>query len=305
MKVFFAGDTIFPNTKRTVQSEVLETLADSSLYLNLESVLLSKRPINSDASLIAKLLGNYPVFSLSENSENFPVKNVFFFLSNNHIFDFGKKGILRTVQFLEEENKAHQSVDLVDGVIVEVPVANQGRILIYNCNLVNPSKYGVNVNIYNHRYGSFPFSIRDVNRALQNVEYSDVLAVIGFPHLGKCGRDNFSPHDFAQLTSLRQYIPNSIPHIVLGHHSHQNGKTHYLPESNQFLLYSLGNFIFEEVHGRFTDKYFYNYLAEVDVQSGRIDITLHKIYSDDQEIRLVSDNEKSYYPTDNIEQISL
>lgn len=280
-------------------------LGGSRVYFNLESVVLSKKPENSGTSWIAKLLGNYPVFSLSKNGKNFPKLNAFFFLSNNHIFDFGKKGVLETVRFLQNEDLSYQSVESLAGVIEEVIVPNKGRILIYNCNLVNPSKYGVTANLYNHRYGKFPYSIADVQQALQRKDFSDVLAVIGFPHVGKCGRDDFSKKDFKQLTSLRKYIPDSIPHAVFGHHSHQNGKTYYSAESNQFLLYSLGNFIFEEVHGRFTDKYFYNYVAEVDVQSGGIDITLHKIYSDDQEIRLVSEKENSYFPTNNIEQISL
>ncbi|MCD8546270.1 hypothetical protein LRY64_02840 [Candidatus Woesebacteria bacterium] len=79
MKIFFAGDTIFPNTKRTIQPEIVKMLGGSRVYFNLESVVLSKKPENSGTSWIAKLLGNYPVFSLSKNGKNFPKLNAFFF----------------------------------------------------------------------------------------------------------------------------------------------------------------------------------------------------------------------------------
>ncbi len=282
MNLFFAGDTIFPKEKVTIDKSLLNVINKGTFYANLEIPVLNDDSQPKKTTYIDKILGNYRLFSKANDIHNYPDIKTEFSISNNHIGDQGKRGILSSIELVS--NSTHTIFKDPFKIIT----LEDKRILIYQCNLVNPQIYKLNINVFNSIYNGIPYSLKSIVRLLPSVtDYDLAIRII---HLGRVGKSEINERTMNKIKKISNTLSSFTPHIVIGHHSQQLGKIYELQELNTLIFSSLGNFIFEEELGKFSQDYYYNAIVKV---SSEMKCEILPIKISDSRVSLLDKNDET------------
>ncbi len=156
-------------------------------------------------------------------------------LSNNHIRDFGEQGVLDTITNCQKNNIQTLGAgrNLEEAAIPKTVTINGKRITFLN----------FSENEYNFaskdRAGSNPDDVIHIWESIQKAKtISDILIVI--MHGGK----EMYPYPTPHQLDLFRFIAKQGVDAVIGHHTHVIGKYEIL--DGVPIVYSLGNFIFDE-----------------------------------------------------------
>lgn len=295
MKISFVGDTLLPSAPVKIDSTINRLLSTSKfVFANLETPIKIKQSDESP-NRINRILGNFPISSKLADLKFLPDFNYVWGTSNNHIADFGSQGVEETFFNISSNNKhAYFKFDNVTDCLFNVQTSRK-RILVYSVNFTNPKFGFIELNIYNNKFKKGPFGLQQVLKALEQIKIDEFDAIIGFVHLGRCGYSRLFYEDYDKILKIRSVIPKSIPHIVFGHHAHQAGEVIEDKKNNQLIISSLGNFIFKEKWGRFSDNYYFNWLVCVDIKE-KIAVKVYPLHCSDSKIRMANKDELHNFP---------
>jgi poly-gamma-glutamate synthesis protein (capsule biosynthesis protein) len=152
-------------------------------------------------------------------------------LANNHIYDYGKKGLDSTTSLLDSHDIKYFGVNDKDLLLSDAKIALHG----YCCYSTNP--YGLNK-------GVNKLNVAAVDEKLAQYSQQGYLNIISV----HAGLEHVNFPAYHDVMMARQ-LSNTCPYIYYGHHPHvlQGIEKH----NDSLLAYSLGNFCFDDVY---TDK---------------------------------------------------
>lgn len=239
MKFLFTGDIALVGSAESTEqstyglklSEEVKKLFGQGVFsvINLEAPLtISNRPISKTGPNIKS--NPESIRLLKDLNVNLAC------LSNNHIRDYGDQGVLDTIYHCKANN---------------IATVGAGR------NLHEASKpYIIEKN--NHSYAILNFSEQEYNTAQEEIAGSNpddeihiwrsinelkrvnIETIIVVMHGGK----EMHPHPTPEQMKLYRFIIDIGADLVVGHHSHVLGGYEIYKERP--IVYSLGNFIFDE-----------------------------------------------------------
>lgn len=149
-------------------------------------------------------------------------------LANNHIYDYGKKGLESTVALLDSHGIKYFGVKDTDLLLDDAKIALHG----YCCYSTNP--YGLNKGINKLNVAA----VDDKLAQYAEQGYLNIISVhAGLEHV------NFPAYHDIQMA---RQLSHTCPYIYYGHHPHvlQGIEQH----NDSLLAYSLGNFCFDDVY---------------------------------------------------------
>jgi len=158
-------------------------------------------------------------------------------LANNHIFDYGEEGYKLTKEILTKNSIEYFGIDNKE--ILKTHESNRIAFHGYCCYSTNPlgmqidTSEGVHVlNVKNVKEKMFNF---------HNKGYNNIIGVhYGQEHVNYPGEEHIR---------MARSFANVCPYVFYGHHPHVLQGIENI--QNSYLLYSLGNFCFDDV---FSDK---------------------------------------------------
>lgn len=277
MKIVIAGD-FCPHNR-------VERLINDKKYSDIVSEEVREIFINSDISIVnlecPVIDGNYPTIDkvgpsikASNNSFGFlkhlGVNTVT--LSNNHIMDYGAKGLESTIKGCIDNSISYVGVGesfLKAREPLYIKLKNK-TITILNISenefsTTHSNKPGANpLDLVNNYY--------DIIEAKKNSDY-----LILIYHGGHEGYKYPSPR---MKKTFRYFIDLGVD-LVVCHHSHcYSGYEEY---NSKHIYYGLGNFIFDWPKV-YNESWNYGYFLEVDTDVGKIDI--HPYIQGDKDVQL-------------------
>lgn len=236
-KMFFAGDFIITNKieNRQIISEKLKKKIEKCeiVCCNFEG------PIIGSEDKYKKKIGP----NISNNIDN--TRNLIncgfnlFCLANNHIYDYGKKGIENTIIFLKEEKVDYIGAGIQKEEIYKVLYK---KIDDKRFAFINIAENGFGAAIENDDYGyAYMFNEKILNDIGNIKKKVDILILI--IHAG-------AEHWNVPLPEYRKIYKNFIDNgvdVIIGHHPHiPQGIEVY---KGKLIVYSLGNFAFNKGKG--------------------------------------------------------
>lgn len=236
LKILFAGDFVYSNNNEkreyNLSKEYKDLIKQHDIFCcNLEG------PVSCTGEKVEKVGPNI-------KNDKHAVKKIIqagcnlFCLANNHIFDYGKKGIEETVTFLNE-----QKIDYIGAGINREQVYHPYIVQVDDIKLgiinVAENGFGAAIGIeYGYAY-IFNSNIRKIIEEYK--QKTDYLIIVS--HMG-------AEHWEIPLPEVRQTYRNFIDlgvDIVIGHHPHvPQGWEKY---HKGMIFYSLGNLIFDKGKG--------------------------------------------------------
>lgn len=230
MKIALIGDIgFFGKYSKEGNSNILDYFASAAKYLsnfdyvigNLELPLLAEGEAIGAKSASLK--------SAPQNVELLKYLNInVVTLANNHIFDYGTKGLDSTVALLDDNGIKHFGLHGQDLLLEDINLALHG----YCCFSTNP--YGLNGHVNK-------LNIKDVTEKMLHFSEQGYLNLVsvhaGLEHVNYPAR-----HD---IEMARQFSEVS-EYIYYGHHPHVLQGIESV--NNSVLAYSLGNFCFDDVY---------------------------------------------------------
>lgn len=149
-------------------------------------------------------------------------------LANNHIFDFGDKGVESTISLLEQNGIKYFGIYEKDILLEDVKLALHG----YCCYSTNP--YGLNGHVNK-------LNLPDVEAKLRKYHELGYLNIVSI-HAGLEHVNYPARHDI----KMARQLGDISPYIYFGHHPHVlQGIESY---KDSLIAYSLGNFCFDDVY---------------------------------------------------------
>lgn len=203
-------------------SEVKEVLSNADIVVgNLESPLTNEK-IKSGVKSVHIKTDPIDVHTLQYLGVDY------LNLANNHIYDYGRKGVVETIQVLEENRIGYFGFN---GKKVYIE-KNGARLAIngYCCYSTNPIGLGKN-NINPLE----PVKIEEELKANKNEGYLSILSMhFGEEHIAYPNIDHIK---------VARKLSTITPYVLHGHHPHVLQGIEESEES--LLIYSLGNFCFD------------------------------------------------------------
>ncbi|MBI9032061.1 CapA family protein [bacterium] len=152
-------------------------------------------------------------------------------LCNNHIFDFGDKGYLDTIKFLEDNRIYYSGVikrkTQQNDLPFKININSQEKVCI-----ISATRWG---NLKNTEYGTIAF--KQIERFIKRIIKEDYF-LIYYPHWGyeyiTIPPPDVRKHAHKMIDLGVDLIVGTHPHIVQGYEMYKN----------KYIFYSLGNFIF-------------------------------------------------------------
>jgi poly-gamma-glutamate capsule biosynthesis protein CapA/YwtB (metallophosphatase superfamily) len=206
-------------------------------------------------------------------------------LSNNHIMDYGVKGLESTLE--------HLNTSPLDYIGVGNSLLEARRIFYKT---INDEKFAI-INISENEWattnddypGANPLNIianyYDITEARVNARY--VIVIVHGGH-------EYYPLPSPRMQETYKYFIDAGATAVIGHHTHcYSGYEIY---KGSPIIYSLGNFVFDW-NGKRRSAWNIGTLAELELSNGQISFTLTPFYQFDDKPglrRLTSDEEKEY-----------
>lgn len=278
-KIFVCGDLLNTVTRENFFSSQISDVIKGADY----SICNFEAPVESDGSPIKKA-GPHK----EQYSETVSILKAAGFdlllLANNHIFDYGKEGLERT---LEEAN--HNSLDTIGA---ELDFDNAYRPLIKDINglkigFINASEaqFGVLTNDYKNDSGYAWINHPKINDIVVSLE-KQVDYLMFFAH---AGLENYEipliewRSRYKELCDLGvDCLVGSHPHVAQGFEEY-NGKT---------IFYSLGNFYFPNLKKPETIEYGYSIVFDIAIDKKMsFEIIYHKIK--DYKINIISKSDST------------
>lgn len=235
IKLFFAGDFLISNetSKKRIIDESLSQELDGCdiLCCNFEGPIVEK-------STKMKKIG--PNIKNNKNNAKKLIEDGFnlFCLANNHIYDYGKKGIEETINFLKCNN-----VDFVGaGINGDMYKEYIKEINGIKIGILNYAENGFGAATENDDYGYAYMLNYNVKEKITNIKKQvDKLVIV--VHAG-------AEHWDVPLPEIRNLYKKFIDlgaDVIIGHHPHvPQGIENY---NNGLIIYSLGNFAFDMGNG--------------------------------------------------------
>lgn len=156
-------------------------------------------------------------------------------LSNNHIFDYGKKGYFDTINTLK---KAGIKYFGGNGETTRILFDNNKLSLSgYTCLTTNPLRRD-KVNLYN---------IKDVQKVLKKDKEDNFFTILSV----HAGEEHVTLPNYTHLSIARE-LSEDFDFVYYGHHPHVIQGVETI--NNSLLAYSLGNFCFDDVKNKETNE---------------------------------------------------
>ncbi len=178
-------------------------------------------------------------------------------LSNNHILDYGKDGLIDTIDFLKKNNIAYCGAGMNEEEARKPAVISSGnrKILFLAYNDLPPSYYYAK----RSKYGSAQINDEKIISDIRKHKTKDNLVFISL-HWGIEHSTQIKPE---QIEQAHKYIDAGADGII-GHHPHvPQGVEIY---KGKPVFYSLGN----AVNGYYNQKYMPNIFGAVKIKDGNI-----------------------------------
>lgn len=196
-------------------------------------------------------------------------------LSNNHIRDYGSKGVLDTIKTCKDKSiltvgAGANSIEAAKPLIKSIA----GRQIAI-CNF-SETEYNVATNI---NAGSNPDEFIHIYNSIKRVK-DEVDLVFVVMHGGK----EMYPYPTPAQLKLYRFIIEIGAHAVIGHHSHVVGGYEIYKDAP--IIYSLGNFIFDEA-GNSPGWYYGSLVSLIIDDDNNIETNFFKIKQKEGAISLV------------------
>ena len=230
-KLLFLGDLFFDYENIPLDLEEISEYIQRNNYqciLNLEGTLfkssnkIKKRGPNLyQSSKVIEVLKKLNVLGVT--------------LANNHIYDYGEEGLIKTIKLLDKNNVKHCGAGRnIKEALKPIEITlNETKIKIYN--------FGWNVeetiNATNNKSGSAPRNEKIIIKNIEEKKKNDIIITI--LHWGFEYNPYPQPIDIDMAHNIIDYKDVDI---ILGHHSHCIQA--YENYNNKPIYYSLGNFYF-------------------------------------------------------------
>ena len=209
-------------------------------------------------------------------------------LSNNHACDFGIKGLADTIQAL---NKAGIKYYGVNGKSETIIIKGERFVFHgYCCYSANGAHYTTK----DTKYGIHALTAERILTDLKSDKALDGLSVLSL-HWG----DEYSSYPNKRQVKLMHELTKNYKFILHGHHTHAMQGIEYINSS--LLMYSQGNFCFDEVHSTVNKKQCIkqneinreSYILSADIENSRINQwNTVGVFNSEEKVRLLDNAEK-------------
>lgn len=217
-------------------------------------------------------------------------------LANNHIFDFGYKGMDETIEILNKNEIAYYGVN--NRSFEYVKNGQRLRFHGYCCYSSNGAGY---INKKTNK-GVNPLTKKNLIKALEQDDKDNYLSVLSL-HWG----DEYSqlPNE-AQVTLIHQLVENHS-FILHGHHAHVMQGIEKI--GNSVLAYNQGNFCFDECQSPVNPKLVIkqsnlnreSFILSVEIENSEIvKWNTTGIFYDGCKVKLIDNSEKLRYLSEKI-----
>jgi poly-gamma-glutamate capsule biosynthesis protein CapA/YwtB (metallophosphatase superfamily) len=260
MKFLFTGDTALVGSAESTKSksyslkisEEVKKLFGKDVF----SVVNLEAPLTHSEKTIPKTGPN--IKSNPESIQLLKDLNIdLACLSNNHIRDYGDRGVSDTIKHCQENN--------IDTVGAGGNLQEAAKPFIFNKEgqsfaILNFSEQEYNT-VTKDGAGSNPDDEIHIWRSIHELR-GNVDAIIVIMHGGK----EMYPYPTPEQMKLYRFIIDIGVDIVIGHHSHVIGGYEFY--NDKPIIYSLGNFIFDEEGNQ--DAWYNGAIAEVEFSDKEI-----------------------------------
>lgn len=230
MKIGFFSDTVLDSDIR-ISSKILKVIKENDFnVLNLEAPFINKK-----CKKIKKRINLYNY----TNETAFLEKNKFKYvnLANNHIFDFGTCGFKYTIEILNNCNieTFGAGLNYEDAIKPVIFTFGGKKIGIWGFS----DKFSYSKESTKTNFGVAPIDIKLFNQIKKTFANIDIR--IAYMHAGIEYEEYPEPY----YKDLYNYLAkNDYFNIIIGNHSHSIQG--FQSVSNNYIFYSLGNFIFPQ-----------------------------------------------------------
>ena len=163
-------------------------------------------------------------------------------LANNHMYDYGRRGLDITLELLSENNIEYFGVDGIQTFIEKdgTRLALSG-FCCYSTNALSYQKKcdGKGVHVLDPS---------NIERVIQNNCQNGYFNIVSM-HMGE---EHVHYPNYDHITMARKISDNGVPYFLYGHHPHViQGMEKY---KENYHAYSLGNFCFDDVYTKKSDS---------------------------------------------------
>ena len=292
IKIFISGD--FAPTERVAQlitsgeyakiyNDILPVIQDADISItNLEL------PLVENGTPIAKTGPNIKASPKSIEALTFAGFNMVT-LANNHIMDYGSKGLFSTMQLCKDNG--------IDYIGVGKNLKEASKVKYIDCKDQKIAFINLAENEWSTTHGSEPGAnpLNEINQYYQIIEAKENADyVILIVHGGHETYGLPSP----RMKKLYRYFVDLGVDAVVGHHTHcYSGHEVF---KGKPIFYSLGNFIFDRIKYSNSSDWNIGCAVTLNIIDNKIDFELHPYYQCNQTvgITLFTDNEKSAFIVD-------
>jgi poly-gamma-glutamate capsule biosynthesis protein CapA/YwtB (metallophosphatase superfamily) len=232
--IIFTGDLYLANAEIKIKKKVLSSLNNSNCTVsNFEA---TKKTLNTTSRDDKSSILDFKEENLNNYLRQIAAINVFS-LGNNHIHDFGKKGLTVTKEILNgSKNVVSFGADYYQNVIEPQIIEDNGKkIALLSVSTDEPevmSKIATN-----NFQGVLDYNDDRIYEIIKSTKKSVDYFII-LPHWGK----EFLHYPSVQLRKKAYKWIEAGADLIIGHHPHViQGKENY---QGKWIYYSLGNYIF-------------------------------------------------------------
>jgi poly-gamma-glutamate capsule biosynthesis protein CapA/YwtB (metallophosphatase superfamily) len=164
-------------------------------------------------------------------------------LANNHALDYGEAGLLETMEILERMGILYAGAGRGPTIAPAIVEVEGVRLAFLAYNHVGPRHEGAGVEVSGPAFLEAEGAYADVQRAAEEADLVIVSLHWGTEYMPL-------PDDFQR--EVAQGLVEAGADLVVGHHPHVTGVVGF--QDQGFVIYSLGNFVFDQPFSRETEQ---------------------------------------------------
>jgi len=278
MKIAFVGDlALIGKYDLTKSPDAIERLKELSNKLNSYDYVVGN--LESPLTDVHKTLvcKSIHLRSSRKNIELLKYLNIdAVSLANNHIFDYGKKGLHETIKTLENNGIEYFGID--KKFLLKEIQGEKISISGFCCYSTNGAGYIKN----NNHKGINPLTFDAIRKQILLDKKNQAFSIFSF----HWGLEHTNYPSFEHI-SLAKKIASIGDVIIVGHHPHVIQGVQKI--NNSFIAYSLGNFLFDEtksITGAFTLKQLEenkkSFILGIEIINGTITNIQYQGFKEDQ-----------------------